>query len=182
MLKRFVPAFGILVLGLAATVPQNAQALPGFKLGVVGAGGLGLWSKSIDTGVPGLTTETSGGLALGGGAAAEIGPISAELLYMTRKTNATLLGVSVSTPSTASLDIPVMFRMGLGPISLGAGGYYSLSLESGGGSTFGLVAGPRLSIPGGLFVDARVNYGLEKFEGLDVTPIEGLVLVGFSFL
>jgi hypothetical protein len=163
----------------AATFTPNAHALPGFKLGVAALGGMGL-SSSETTSLLG-TLSAKAGTVFGGGAAAEIGPLSAELLYVSRKATVSLAGVEMASASAASIDIPVMYQMGLGPLSLGMGGYYSMSMETGGGSTYGLVAGPRVSVPGGFFLDARGLYGLKK-DDLGNNPIELQLLAGFSFL
>ena len=178
-------AIALLVAGTAFS--QSALALPGFSLGVVGVGGQGV--NSLNASVLGATVTVSPGLAFGAGVAAEIGPLSAELIYMVREVTVKteMPGFPTLEGSTygRTLDLPVMFRFGAGGVSLGAGGYLQLPTQSGGETSYGLTAGARVKIPGGLFGDARVNYSLKSVDMGTMgtyTPIEALALVGFNFL
>lgn len=170
----------------AAGLQSQAQAAPGFSLGVVGVGGTGI--NSFDATVLTATVSAKTSLIAGAGVAAEIGPLSAELIYMIRELTVTteVPGVAAVELSTygRTLDLPVMFRFGMGGASIGAGAYYQIPAQSGGKSSLGLTGGVRFNVPGGLFGDARFNYSLNKVTTSlgDYTPIEGLVMVGFNFL
>lgn len=144
------------------------------KFGIAGAVDYNL----MNTTVAGL--ETKGGLGFGGGLVADIGPIGTGVIYASRKTTSTgtLLGVAVDIPVTVSfLHIPLVYRIGLGGVSLNLGGYFDLIMESGGGSDYGLSGGFRFGKK--FFVDASYNMGLKGSGDAKTKAI--IALVGVMF-
>ena len=157
--------------------PSQSFAVPGVSVGLMA--GPNLTFPSVPT-LPGI--EVSGGIGFSVGPSVGLGPIEASLLYSSYKTTATILTVESSNTSK-SLDIPVLYRFGAGPVGIGLGGFYSLSMESGSTSddnNYGLVGSARVTIPGGLFVDGRFNLGLKDSSGSKVSA--AAVLLGFNFL
>lgn len=72
------------------------------------------------------------------------------------------------------IHAPVMFRFG-GMTSFGVGGFYDFGISSTANSSYGLTAGPRFTLPGGLFFDGRFNYNLDLDDANEL-----LLLVGIS--
>ncbi len=170
------------VVALAAAV-SSSQALagPGFNLGLMGGAGMTMTS----------TSGVDGGIGISAGATAGIGPIEASLLYTQYQLSATVLGVE-ATSTLNYLDVPVLFRMGVGPLSVGLGGFYSMFLSgsaTAAGVTadvtdaeanYGATASVRFTLPiVGLFADARYNLGLKDDDG---TLSSAALLVGWNFL
>ena len=92
-------------------------------------------------------------------------------------TTTTTSGISIAASTNTSLiEIPVMYRLGSGTTTFGLGGFYGLVMGSGGGSNYGLTAGPRFATAGGLFLDLRFNYALKTDSPKDV-----LAMIGYYF-
>ena len=175
------------VSGLKSPSPARADLPPSpssqrFKLGLAATTGLGLSQPQFST--PYGTLIASPGLILGGGPAAEIGPLSAELLYLSRhSTSATTSGIQFGAGSTACIHIPVMGRIHLSPRwTWGVGAYYEMSMETAGDSSLGLVSGPRFSLSHDFFIDGRALLSLARREGADRNSIEAQLLFGVDFL
>jgi hypothetical protein len=170
---------------LAATLStSNAFALPGLSLGVMGGAAISAPTVSNAALLGGATV--SGGTGLSAGGTLGLGPLEVSALYSQYKATAALGGVS-ATVTANTLDVPVLFRMGVGPIGLGLGGFYSMHLSddsgdsSSGGSNYGATASVRLTIPViGLFVDGRYNMGLKEDDGVKMSSLGAYV--GFNFL
>jgi hypothetical protein len=159
----------------AAFASSNAFALPGFKVGIMAGPNLHMPT------VPALSgLEVSGGLGYAVGPSIGIGPLELSALYTSLSTKATASELS-STESSTFLSLPALMRFGAGPLSLGLGGFYSLSLEEGGGSNYGATGSVRITVPVlGAFVDARYDLGLKEESG--VKSSSAAVLLGWNFL
>lgn len=167
---------------LAAVGFFTVSAHAATNVSLVGALNYGLKSNSGTEPLTGATFETKGALGYGGGLLLNFGSgnTTFELgaIYFSKgvKTTATLAGVTnEETLRAASVQIPVMVRFG-GNTSFGIGGFYELSLETGGGSDYGLIAGPRFNLGKALFADARYAYGLK--EG---NTSNAMLLIGYKF-
>ena len=150
--KKSLLAVAVVAASLSST---NAFALPGLSLGVMGGASISAPSVT-DAALVGSAT-LKGGTGLSAGATLGAGPLEVSALYS--QYQATALSTTVNS---SFLDVPVLFRMGLGPISLGLGGFYSMHLsdDSGAsqnrGANYGATASVRLTIPVvGFFVDGR---------------------------
>ncbi len=172
--------FAFVAVAAAFSVPQ-AFAMPGVDLGIMGGAGMTMPSFSGDLG--GATL--SGGIGISAGASLGVGPLEVSALYSQYSIKLEAGGESLS--STANyLDIPVLFRMGAGPISFGVGGFYSLFLsdDSGTGDSdpnYGATASVRFTLPViGFFVDGRYNLGLKEEEQSKISS--AAVYLGFNFL
>lgn len=176
MMKRLLGALAGLAVLAAFGMPSNAFALPFVSLGVVGGPNYNLSTYPTVLG----TTSGSGGLGYSAGVSAELGPIATKLLY-THATTKDLLGVSGTSASANSLQIPVQFTMGLAGSFVGLGGFFESSLEDGGGTNYGISAGAKVSLPlTGLSVEALVNYGLKDNSGAKNST--AALLLGFGIL
>ncbi len=173
------------VVALAATLSApNAFAVPGFSLGVMGGASMSAPKVSDPTQWAGSTI--SGGTGLSAGASLGLGRLEVSALYSQMKTSTASGGVSGSLTENY-LEIPVLLRMGVGPIGLGLGGFYSMFLSSNGdindsGSpNYGASASVRLTIPViDIFVDGRYNLGLKEDGGVKISTLGAYV--GFNFL
>ncbi len=172
-LKRIVLA---IILICATALTSHAVV----KFGIAGVVDYGLTSASAD--ILGITVETSGGLGFGGGILAKfgMGPAGFELgaLFISQTASSTADGVALASTSSSILHFPVVYHLGLGKsFSLGIGGYFALALE-GGGTDYGLKAGPRISF-GKFFIDATYNFGLKDNSGVKNSEIIGLLGIMF---
>lgn len=156
----------------------NAYAVPGVNVGLMVGPNLSFVSGDFPVG-----TSLSGGVGYSVGPSVGLGPIEISALYTSTTTTASVLGIEASSTSK-SLEIPVLYRLGMGPIGLGLGGFYGLSLESGATSdsnNYGLTASTRVTVPGvGLFVDGRFNLGLNDMGGSKMSS--AAILIGFDFI
>lgn len=174
MKKQSLLALVVLTMGLMS---NPAQAVTQFS--VVGAGSLGLNKETIAVPVLG-SIDVKGGFGYGGGLLVNFGMAANSLelgaIYLSRPVD-----VAGAKTSYGFVHIPAMYRFG-SVLSFGLGGFYDVALDSGNSSNYGLAAGPRFSLPGGLFFDARFNYGLKSnvFASMATTK-EILFLVGFMF-
>lgn len=157
---------------VAAMVMFMSSASFASRFSLVGAINYGLDSTSINTGSGAASFK--GGLGFGGGLLMELGPVELGGLYLSKKYTTEFMGVSTSS-SVSGIHIPVLYRFG-GLTSFGLGGFYDLSLESGGSSNFGITAGPRFSMTNGFFFDLNFNYGLKTGNSKDL-----LALIGYTF-
>jgi Outer membrane protein beta-barrel domain len=160
-------------LALAAVVSApKAYALPGMDIGVMGGANFAKYSSGVDS-----------AFGFSGGASVGLGPLEVSALYTQYKFSATLLGQSVST-TLNQLDVPVLYRLGVGPVSLGVGGFYSMFLSgstssngvstsvTSGNSNYGATASARFTIPVlGFFVDGRYNLGLKDNSGVKTSSM-----------
>ena len=153
-------SFFAVAIVTAAISASAAQAAPGFKVGLMGGANYAMPKPST-----GLTEKfgLSGGLSLG------VGPLEVSALYSQYKIEAA--GISITTNY---LDVPVLFRMGAGPLSLGLGGFYSTFLDGStsvgatvnGTANYGATGSLRVTVPVvGLFIDGRYNLGLKDDNG-----------------
>lgn len=168
------------LLALAASLAGSINAEAGVSL--VGALNYGLNSETGTDPATGLSVETKGGLGFGGGLLLDFGMGGASIevggLFLSKsiKSTTTVLGIPIEdSVNASSVHVPVMVRFG-GMTSFGVGGFFEASLESGGGTDYGVVGGPRFSMPGGLFFDGRFAYGLK-----DGNSMNAMLLVGFKF-
>ena len=182
-MKKHFSVVALLVLVFASS---NAMAMIGFS--VVGGAGVGLNSSSGTFGGGLITANIKSGIGYGGGVLFNLGlgvnSLEFGAIYMGTKTTATLNGVATDT-TVNILSIPALVRFG-GMWSLGVGGYYDLAMTSGNTSDYGVTAGPRLSLPGGLFFEARYKYGLKSTDipfdiPTSVHTQVALLLAGFRF-
>jgi hypothetical protein len=174
------------VVAFAATLSApNAFALPGFSLGVMGGASMSAPKVSDPTQWAGSTI--SGGTGLSAGASLGLGRLEVSALYSQMKTKYAS-GGGPSSLTENYLEIPVLLRMGVGPIGLGLGGFYSMFLSSIGGDindsgspNYGATASVRLTIPViDIFVDGRYNLGLKEDGGVKISTLGAYV--GFNFL
>lgn len=144
------------------TVP--ALAMPGLSFGLMA----GATKPSFKN----TQATLSGDLGLSGGASLVIGSIEASALYTQYKLSNNLGGQGTVKSTINYLDIPVLYRIELGPLSLGAGGFYGLYMSTSptssekGASNYGASASFRFTLPVvGLFADARYQLGLKESSG-----------------
>lgn len=169
--------FAVVALAAAVSAPK-AFALPGVDLGIMAGAGLSMPSLS----------GVDGGIGISAGATAGIGPIEASLLYSQYRTS-----LLVTETTSNYLEIPLLFRAGLGPVSFGIGGFYSMFLSGSqtvsgttteitdGDSNYGATASARFTVPVlGFFVDGRYNLGLKDMSGS--TASSAAVYLGWNFL
>jgi hypothetical protein len=173
---------------IAATLSSsNAFAIPFVDLGVMAGGAISAPTISDPAQLAGSTL--SGGFGLSGGASLGLGPIEVSALYSQLK--AKIAGGPVNSEVTSNyLDIPVLLRMGLGPISFGVGGFYSVFLSGSssvpgdtvdGKGNYGPTASLRFTVPVvGFFVDGRYSLGLKETNGVKMSTAG--VYLGFNFL
>lgn len=163
-------------LALAAFgVSSNAFALPFIGVGVVGGA-----NYNISTSPEVVGQSVSGGLGYSAGLSAELGPIAAMALY-TQLNSKTVVGVTETSFSSKSLQIPVHFTMGLAGSHIGIGGFFETPMEDAGESSYGLSAGAKVSLPFvGVNVRGLVNYGLKDNAG--AKSAMAAVLLGWDFL
>ena len=177
-MKSFAP-FIALCLSLFAFSAPAAHAIPGVSFGIMG--GANLTFPSV-TALP-AGTEISGTIGYSVGPSAGIGPFELSLLYTSYGNKVTFGGVS-ATSSSKYLDIPALYRIGAGPLSVGFGGFYSLCMETGATSdnnNYGATGSVRASIPGlGMFVDGRFNLGLKDMAGSKLSSMA--VYLGYDFI
>ena len=171
------------LLALAATLSApSAYALPGMDIGVMGGGS---FAKSNQSGL-----DSKFGIS--GGASVGLGPLEISALYTQYKIGATVLGISAETTFNY-LDLPVLYRVSAGPVSVGLGGFYSLFLSGSvttagvttnvtdGESNYGATASARFTIPVlGFFVDGRYNLGLKDQGGSKLSSMAAYI--GWNFL
>ena len=162
----------LVLVGFFLVAAPSSQAA--VKFGLAGGVDYNLLKTTI------LGLETKGGLGFGGGLVADIGPIGTGAIYLSRKSTSTgtVLGIPIEVPvSVGFIHIPLVYRIGMGGVSLNLGGYFDLIMESGGGSDYGLSGGLRFGKK--FFVDASYNMGL-KGEG-DTKTKALIALVGVMF-
>ncbi len=155
----------LIILGLML-MGSSANANSRFSI----VGGINYGLESISSSL--ITVE--GGLGFGGGVLIGLGSVELGALYLSKTYNSEILGVKLST-SAQSIHIPVLYRFG-SLTSFGVGGFYELGMCTGGGSNYGLSAGPRFAMTNGFFLDLRFNYGLATGNSKDA-----LALVGYAF-
>lgn len=156
----------------------SASALPGLSLGVMGGANLAMPGVDAPAG-----TSISGGIGYSVGPTVEAGPIEVSALYSNYSVKTTV-SVTETTASSKYIDVPVLYRMGVGLASIGLGGFYGLCVDSGATSddhNYGAVGSVRVKIPGGLFADARYSLGLKK-DSSGMKMSAAALLVGFNFL
>ena len=167
-----------LVLLAVLSFNSNAFAIPGMNVGIMAGPNLAFPSASLPAG-----SSMSGTIGYSVGPSVGLGPIEVSALYSSYGLKVTASG-SEATSSGKSLDLPVLYRLGIGPVGFGIGGFYNISLESGSTSSdnnYGAVASFRTTIPGiGLFVDGRFSLGLHDMSGTKLSS--GAVLIGYNFL
>ncbi len=169
-----------LCIALVALLAPVAHAIPGVSFGIMGGANLNLpsTSSSLPAG-----TELTGTLGYSVGPSVGIGPLELSALYSSYGSKVTFLGVGQTTTSNF-LDIPALYRIGAGPLSVGLGGFYSICVESGcttDNNNYGATASVRASVPVvGFFVDGRFNLGLKDSAGSKASSLA--VLLGYDFI
>ena len=156
---------------------STALALPGLSVGVMGGANLSMPSADLPAGA-----TLSGGVSYSAGATVEAGPLEVSAIYSRYSLKAGLLGIETTTASKY-LELPVLYRLGVGLASVGVGGFYGLCLDSGATGddhNYGAVASVRVNIPGGFFADGRFNLGLKDLAGSKLSS--AAVFLGFNFL
>ena len=165
---------------MMASGTAHAKAMFGLAANV----NMGLQS-SIDIG----TISTKPALGFGGGLvvdfpsgnnAFELGAIYTQRSLKTTDSSGLIPSI---TTTVKSVHIPVTYMLGLGKsFALGLGGFYGLSLESGGGSDYGVAGGLRIkgSGNGGFFFDAKYNMGLKDNAGFKSKEVYGLIGILFG--
>ena len=165
---------GVAALAAIASAP-SAFAVPGVDIGIMGGANYAMPSNSA-----GITKK----IGLGGGASIGVGPLEISAIYNQYKIEASGL-----TVTTNYLDIPVLLRIGAGPISLGLGGFYSPFLSGttnvGGTVTadanYGATGSLRFTVPvAGFFIDGRYNLGLNDDGGSKLSGAS--VYLGWNIL
>ena len=143
----------------------SAFALPGASIGLMGGANLATPSGTTATGNVGYAV----------GPTLTAGPLEVSALY-------THYSVSFSNVTATSkyLDIPVLYRMGVGLANVGVGGFYGIPLDTGNSGNYGLVASTQVNLLGKLFLDGRYNLGLKNSSGSKLSS--AALLVGFNFL
>jgi len=168
----------VLVLFAVFSFQSNSFAIPGMNVGIMAGPNLTLPSATLSAGY-----SVTGAIGYSVGPSVGLGPLEVSVLYSSYSQTFTSPG-SETTLTGKSLDLPVLYRLGVGPVGFGLGGFYSLSLDSGSTSTdnnYGAVASFRTTIPGvGLFVDGRFNLGLHDMSGTKLSS--AAVLIGYNFL
>jgi hypothetical protein len=158
-----------LCIALLALLAPAAHAIPGVSFGIMGGANLNLPNTTGLTGTIGYSVGPSVGL----------GPLEVSALYSSY--GAEFLGVSTSSNF---LDLPVLYRIGAGPLSVGLGGFYSICMESSctaDNNNYGATASVRASVPVvGFFVDGRFNLGLKDSAGSKASSLA--VLLGYDFI
>jgi len=168
-MKKLRLAFAALSV---ASLPLSAHALPLVGVDVLGGANLNI-STYNSSGGP----STKGGMSYAAGAGAELGPISARVIY-----NSLAAESSGTTTSSKWLQVPIHFVTGIAGSSFGFGGFFESSLESGGGSNYGASAGLKIGVPmTGLSFQGIANYGLKDL-GVDHRQSSILFLVGIGLL
>ncbi len=172
--KLFATTF--LICAIAATAQKAAAA----KISLFGAANYSLYSETdASTGL-----EAKGGVGYGGGLLVGF-PVSSSMALelgaayqiMSFTTSGTVFGVPVDVSTSSSgLSVPVTLAIGMGSVALNLGGYYYLSLESGGGSDYGAVAGIRFRT-GSWFLEPQFLYGLNGTSGTKLAQL----LIGYTF-
>ena len=159
----------VLCIALFALLAPVAHAIPGVSFGIMGGANLNLPNTTGLTGTLGYSVGPSVGL----------GPLEVSALYSSYGTE--FLGLSVNNNF---LDLPVLYRIGAGPLSVGLGGFYSICMESActaDNNNYGATASVRASIPVvGFFVDGRFNLGLKDTAGSKASSMA--VLLGYDFI
>jgi hypothetical protein len=162
-----------LCIALVALLAPVAHAIPGVSFGVMGGANLNLPNTTGLTGTIGYSVGPSVG----------IGPLEVSALYSSYGTELTVLNLT-QTVRNDFLDIPVLYRIGAGPLTVGLGGFYSICVESTcttDNNNYGATASVRASIPVvGFFVDGRFNLGIKDTAGSRASSMA--VLLGYDFI
>ncbi len=164
-----------LFIALVALLAPAAHAIPGVSFGIMGGANLNLPNTTGLTGMIGYSVGPSVGL----------GPLEVSALYSSYGTEITIPVLNVTqSVSSNFLDIPVLYRIGAGPLSVGLGGFYSICMESTcttSDNNYGATASVRASVPVvGFFVDGRFNLGLRDSAGSKASSMA--VLLGYDFI
>ena len=172
-LRLLTPAL-LAISGATAIAPQAHAQIPELEFSILGGANIHMYSRSAESLLP---DTTSGGMSWVLGGTAALGSIEAGL-FVARKT---LTDAGTETSSWSSLDIPVLYRFGFWPVTLGVGGFYSVPIgtESTDGS-YGLVLGPRVFLPGGILLDTRFQWGLNQDRN-SASSSNLQVMVGYNF-
>jgi hypothetical protein len=173
LLNKFGLVMSALLAISGATQSAHAQ-IPELEFSILGGANLHMYSRSEESLLP---DTASGGMSWILGGTAAIGAIEAGL-FVARKT---LTDAGAETNSWSSLDIPVLYRFGFWPVTLGVGGFYSVPIgtEYTDGS-YGLVFGPRVFLPGGILLDTRFQWGLNQDRN-SASSSNLQVMVGYNF-
>jgi hypothetical protein len=164
---------------IALLACPGAFALPGLSLGVMGGGNLAMPNVDAPAG-----TSIKGAIGYSVGPTVSAGPIEISALYSKYSIKSSVAAANFETTTDSKyIDVPLLYRMGVGLASIGLGGFYGLCIDSGAASddhNYGAVGSVRVKIPGGLFADARYNLGLKDMSGSKLSS--AMLLIGYHFL
>lgn len=152
----------------------------GTRISLVGAGNYGMnkvaGANSSETkGAPGYGGGLLIGFGMGSTTTFEIGGV-----YMVSRFTTTIPGFADITTELKGVYIPgtLHFMMGKS-VSLGLGGYYGYSLETGAESIYGANGGLRFRMGPHMFLDTRYNMSLKEVGGSK--PSEVMAMLGYTF-
>jgi hypothetical protein len=169
----------LLVIALfTQTWSLSAQAqVPEIEVAALGGAHFHLISRGDDST---LAPELSGGTSWILGASLGVGNLESGLLIARKN----LISSSTQSESTSwsSIEVPLLYRFGFWPVTLGVGGYASFPIASEGrGTQWGALIGPRVFFPGGILLDARFAWGFTP-DATQSTSSSLQVMLGYSFL
>ena len=147
------------------------------RVAILGGADYSLYSNSSTIGTS--SVDVKGGLGYGGGLVFDFGKFESGVIYRKYAINTTTTtsGSSIAAAThTSLLEVPALYRLGSGNNTLGLGGFYELVLGTGGGSNYGLTAGPRFATTNGLFFDLRLNYSFKSGS-----PKHLIGMIGYYF-
>ena len=167
----------ILLLAMALFTLETGSAraqIPEVDFSILGGANLNMVSRSDLSTLPDTTT---GGMSWIVGGTAGIGSLEVGLLVAQK----TLDDAGALTGTWSSLEIPVLYRFGFWPVTLGVGGFYSVPIGTEAtDSSWGLAFGPRVFLPGGLLLDTRFQWGLSE-DRYAASSSSLQVMLGYSF-
>jgi hypothetical protein len=164
----------LLALGLTTAPTPSLAQIPEIEFAVLGGANVHMISRSDDSLLPSTVT---GGTSWLLGASAGLGSFETGLL-ISRKT---LVDQDTESGSWSSIDIPVLYRFGFWPVTLGTGVFASIPIGSNTAETsYGILFGPRVYLPGGILLDARFAWGLTQ-ESLKTASSSLQLMLGYSF-
>lgn len=120
----------------------------------------------------GITATSKGSLGYAAGVLIDVSMLEVGAVYLHRNYTVSITGYSDSNKYGNYIELPLLFRYGPGPVSVGFGGFYDVASTS----NYGLTADARISTIVGPFLDVRFNYSLKTAKEKDL-----MVLLGFGF-
>jgi hypothetical protein len=167
------PLLLAMALFTLAASPAQAQ-IPELDFSILGGANLNMVSRSDTSTLPDTST---GGMSWILGGTAGLGAIEVGLLVAQK----TLNDAGDLTGSWSSVEIPVLYRFGFWPVTLGVGGFYSIPIGTDAtDASWGLAFGPRVFLPGGLLLDTRFQWSLNE-DRYAASSSSLQVMLGYSF-